>query len=223
MLPLENCTGPTADDRQVRLAVVTTLFDISTDILVASFPVILLWNIRISTRQKIGLGAMLSLSLIMASLAIVRISGIRLDDGHVDVIWLAFWGQQECSVAMIMISITAFRSFFVANAQKRDRSLRYSNVYWPKRLLQKSRFGRSDEANRRDLDIEIPSLTGVQTIIRGPTKSKPTSPLTLDSNQELLLFDENKSSKTALGHRYPPETYKPINRPFQTSVRDERA
>ena len=70
-------------------------------------------------RQKIGLGIILSLSLVMIMVAITRMAGIRLPQVVIDVVWLAFWQQQECSIAVIMFSMTAFRSFFVVERQPR--------------------------------------------------------------------------------------------------------
>lgn len=58
--------------------------------------------------QKLGLGIILSLSLVMAIVAIVRIAGIRMSGGEVDIVWLAFWQQQECSIAVSTLAITAF-------------------------------------------------------------------------------------------------------------------
>ena len=96
--------------------------DIVTDLMVVSFPLALLWKVRINLRQKIGLGLSLCLSLVMIIVSIVRISGVYLPDGSVDIVWLAFWMQQECSIAVIMVSVSAFRSFFVAKAaQTPDR------------------------------------------------------------------------------------------------------
>ena len=40
-------------------------------------------------------------------------AGIK-HEGTVDIVWSTFWQQQECSVAVIMVSVSAFRSFFVA-------------------------------------------------------------------------------------------------------------
>ena len=51
----------------------------------------------------------------MVLVAIIRIAGIKFA-GTVDTLWLAFWAQQECSIAVIMVSVIAFRSFFVAGA-----------------------------------------------------------------------------------------------------------
>ena len=88
--------------------------DIMSDILILSLPITLLWKVRISLRQKIGLAFSLCLSGVMIIVTIVRIAGIKQGgSGSVDIVWLAFWQQPECSIAVLMLSVSAFRSLFV--------------------------------------------------------------------------------------------------------------
>jgi hypothetical protein len=106
--------------------------DILTDILVISFSLALLWKVRINMRQKFGLGIILCLSIAMIIIAAVRIAGIKGDHGEVDIVWLAFWQQQECSTALIMICVSAFRSLFVAHTTKKrpNGKYHYFPSYW---------------------------------------------------------------------------------------------
>lgn len=113
---ISKCAGPASSTRTVRVTATTTVFDVLSDIFIASIPIALLWRVRISLRQKIGLGITLCLSLVMAIVAVVRISGIRLETGDADIVWVTFWQQNECNVAVAMISLTAFRSFFVRDS-----------------------------------------------------------------------------------------------------------
>ena len=93
--------------------------DITSDLLILSLPVSILWKVRISVRQKIGLAFSLCLSGAMVLVTIVRIAGIKLrGSGSVDIVWLAFWQQQECSIAVLMLSVSAFRSFFVPSSAR---------------------------------------------------------------------------------------------------------
>ena len=155
--------------------------------LVASIPVILLWQVKINLRQKIGLGIMLCLSLVMAIFAIIRGAGVRLPSSNVDIVWLAFWQQQECSIAVSMISITAFRSFFVNNPVKRERKPHYTSSYWRNRLLQRKRFNSSKEP---EIAITIPSatLTGMATVIRGG--HPPSTVETVFEEDEVVAFSQ---------------------------------
>lgn len=145
--------------------------DITTDALVVSIPIVLLWRVRINFRQKIGLGILLCLSLVMAIIAIARMSGINLTSKNVDIVWLAFWQQQECSVAVIMISISAFRSLFVANASKGPSPKDFSKPRYRNRLYLK--FTGSD----KDTGFGLPhipgaTLTGMRSVIRDGGQSE---------------------------------------------------
>lgn len=99
------------------MAIATTVLDVVSDILIVSIPIALLRRVRIAFRQKLGLGVVLCLSLVMAIIALVRIGALWLPIHAIDEVWVLFWLQQECSVAVIMVSITAFRSFFVVDNQ----------------------------------------------------------------------------------------------------------
>ena len=135
-----------------------------------SFPVAILWKVRINFRQKIGLAVSLCLSLVMVVVAVVRISGIKLAGGAVDIVWLAFWQQQECSIAVIMVSVSAFRSLFIANpSSSPSPKPPNSPTYWRKRLLR----GRpasdqdGDEIRNGLPQIPRPILTGMRSMIQG--------------------------------------------------------
>ena len=101
--------------------------------LVASIPVLLLWRVRVGRRQKFGLGVVLCLSLVMAVFRATGAAGVRRPRGDVDIVWLDFWAQQECSVAVLMVSMIAFRSFFVGGPGRRRgrgiRGPRYTSSY----------------------------------------------------------------------------------------------
>lgn len=134
---------------------------------VVSFPIILLWKVKLRLLQKLGLGIMLSLSLVMAIVAIVRIAGIRLQTGEVDILWVAFWQQQECSIAVTTLAITAFRSVFVASTSTPQRA-RLISAYWKNKLFRRMA---SDKWEEKDVDglptIPSATLTGMRAMIRG--------------------------------------------------------
>ena len=142
--------------------------DITTDLLVLSFPFILLWKVRINARQKMGLAFSLCLSGVMVIVAIVRIAGMRQVGGPVDIVWLAFWQQQECSIAVFMVSVSAFRSLFVQSPAKTPapRQTRESPSY-RRRIFLRRRHDRDlyDVEGTEGLP-QIPgaTLTGLSTI-----------------------------------------------------------
>ena len=132
-------------------------------------------------RQKFGLSVMLSLSLVMAVCAITRMAGIHLKGGIVDIVWLAFWQQQECSIAVIMFSMTAFRSFFVGGSIKPAKAHKGRTTYWRNKNLFR-RFPRPlDEEDSHVLPV-IPSatLTGMRTLIDGSGRIDSKSGSSID-------------------------------------------
>ncbi|MCJ1437073.1 hypothetical protein MMC27_006458 [Xylographa pallens] len=210
-----SCSGPTADHRVIRDTTITTVLDIVTDVFVVSFPIALLWRVRITLRQKVGLAMSLCLSLVMVITAITRISGINLDGGAVDIVWLAFWQQQECSIAVIMVSVSAFRSFFVVSASN-HASLRKpkASTYWRNRLLQKRSAASSDTEKGVNELPQIPSatMTGMRTAIQGARGSRawsnepePESPLLPQQDWRMQATKRPfENAKVATEH-YPRE------------------
>lgn len=73
-------------------------------------------------RQQLGLGIFLCLSVTMTVIAIIRIGGYRFKGiglgGSIDSTWAFFWLYLEACVAVIMASITAFRSLFIRGSSK---------------------------------------------------------------------------------------------------------
>lgn len=90
---------------------------------VITIPVSLLWNVRIKTRQKLGIGAFLCLSIVMVIVAIIKASGIRTSVDSFNLVWELFWQQVEACAAVIMVSFTAFRSIFLSNKQRVEKKV----------------------------------------------------------------------------------------------------
>jgi len=123
-------------------------------------PIRLLWAVRIKPRQKFFLGIFLSLNLFMAVTASVRVSGLKFH-GTFDEVWLFLWQQIEACVAVATISLTAFRSVFVASATSRARKEGARKPWYSStvELINRRRKERNrDEEAMRGLPI-IPSAT----------------------------------------------------------------
>ncbi|MCJ1392082.1 hypothetical protein MMC18_004949 [Xylographa bjoerkii] len=122
-MPLADLRSATCPDLQeharIELAVGSTL-DILTDFMVISVPVFLLWRIKINLRQKLYIVAMLSLSGIIILIVVIRVALTALPSGIMDGPWIAFWQIAEPSIAIIMVSINAFRHPFVSRIVSRS-------------------------------------------------------------------------------------------------------
>ena len=191
--------------------------DLSTDILVLSIPVALLWRVHINLRQKIGLSLVLCLSLVMAMATITRMAGVRLSGGAVDIIWLIFWEQQECSIAVLMFSVSAFRPLFVSNSsQKQPPHRPRTSSYWRRRVLQK--HVASDEESTGNGLPEIPSatMTGMRTMINARLSafwqnegnvSETHCPIKVSAED---VFGQRSVETTICGSHHSRDQYDPI-------------
>ncbi len=123
---LVECTTPLALARENGTLVASVVLDILTDSLLITIPILLLWNVQISIRRKLILGGILCLSVFMIIIAIVRISTGRNAKGQVDTAWVIFWLQAEACVALMVVSVSAFRALFMAQKASRYNQYRDS-------------------------------------------------------------------------------------------------
>ncbi|KAI0448311.1 hypothetical protein F5B21DRAFT_518998 [Xylaria acuta] len=166
------CFDPSKNALYVSLTGSITALDTLTDLLIVSLPIILLRRAKIRTSQKIGLGVFLCLSIVMVTLAIIRVSKIHGVLG-IDVIWEFFWQYMETSVAVIMGSLTVVRNLLVHqtkggdhqhNAVARRRPIGES--YYRLRFLR--RHKKQLELESQDGLPEVPGavMTGLHSFIR---------------------------------------------------------
>ncbi|KAL8662845.1 MAG: hypothetical protein Q9202_004359 [Teloschistes flavicans] len=159
------CVTSSALKRQNDTLKAVTILDIISDAFIISIPVALLWRVQIEMRRKIGLAAMLCLSVFTIITAIVRISGANTVGGQVDSAWVIFWLQAEAAVAVMVASIAAYRALFISErSQKPAGSPQYTSS---------SRFGanfrgRMSGSKETKTSISLPSLpaptlTGIRT------------------------------------------------------------
>ena len=145
-------------------------------------PVTLLWRVRIKPSQKIGLGAFLCLSTSMILMAITRAAGFRFH-GKFDNTWVFIWQHLEACVAVMMLSLTAFRSVFVAAKPNPKEKRAKAWVPSKRRLLGRHKQPGVDDPNHLDnLAIPNPTLTGFTRILdNSPARSSAEDTVTSDS------------------------------------------
>ena len=136
-----------------------------------SIPILLLWNVQISIRRKLALGAILCLSIFTMIISIIKVAGGEGNDGAVDTAWVLFWYDIEAAVAIIIVSVTAFRALFVAHQAMKYRSPpeKDSSRSW-------SFWSRKSKSSRKKELPNVPSpvLGGVKTHIRGSHYGGPS-------------------------------------------------
>lgn len=154
--------------------------------LVVSLPIIVLRKSLLNRSTKFGLAIFLCLSIFMAAVAIVRISGFYYK-GLEDDIWEFFWQQTEGAVAVMMASITAFRTLFVK--QKGD-----DRAEMPEEVPNSHRFRRflarfkalaqeqpEEKPTSKSSTLKLPKvpspvLTGLRTFIRKNNRNGASLP-----------------------------------------------
>ncbi|KAI9703713.1 MAG: hypothetical protein M1836_007483 [Candelina mexicana] len=164
------CLQPTHLRPTFGLPIFGIVLDVGTDLLLVSIPIRLLWSVKIKPRQKLILGVFLCLNLFMAITASVRVSGLKFH-GAIDEVWFFFWQHIEACVAIAMISLTAFRSAFVASQSSRTRREVAKRAWYSSSVeavkRNRAQRRRDEEAAQELPNIPSATLTGIRTFIQG--------------------------------------------------------
>lgn len=160
---------------------------------------LLLYRAKLRLSQKLGLTTMLSLSVVMIATAVTRVSLAFLPSGLPDQVEQMFFIVLEGQVAIIMISLTAFRSLFVQDSSKQFRSPEIPQVSPNVRTPDRQRTWPGPKV-REHWWPSLPSatMTGMRTMIgQGPKKttsswlSKPSQGLSSVSEEPGWPLEDN--------------------------------
>ena len=122
----------------------------------------------------------------MCVVALVRVSGLRNGD-FIDETWEVFWQQIEACVAVMLVSVTAFRSFFVSSDSKKSpKKIAPTN----QQVSRKRPFDWTRTAGHRLPKIPSATLTGLRTFIRGDPREDSIYS-TLDDSMQLTSQDHS--------------------------------
>lgn len=143
--------------------------------MIIAIPIRVLWKVKMATRQKIILGTSLCLSICMIIAALIRFSGIGAG-GSIDMSWNIFWMFVEGCIAVIMVSLTVFRSLFTNDGFKLPQ--RKAKAIWSSREWLRNR--KLWEAKKNEIDDDLPAipsaaLTGMRTLTRAGSQPTRTS------------------------------------------------
>ena len=127
-----------------------------------SIPVILLWNVKIPLRRKFSLWGILCLSIFTALTTIIKIAGGNTSHGRVDSAWATFWFQAEAAIAVIVVSISAYRALFVAHQASKQHSPAL-HAYTSRSIL-----NRNEKFHKEWPEAPAPLVPGVTTDIQSP-------------------------------------------------------
>lgn len=125
-----------------------------------SIPIALLWHVQISLRRKVALCTVLCLSIFTIITAVIRIAGGNISQGQVDSAWVNFWEQAEAAVAIIVVSVSAFRALYVAH-----RASKQNSPFYPG-FTSRSLWSKISKSRNNLPDVPSPSFTGVRTFVQ---------------------------------------------------------
>ena len=130
-------------------------------------PIRILWQIRMKTRQKLFLGFFFCLSIMMVIISLIGISRIRTSTDAVDVTWENFWQMVEACIAVIMVSLNAFRTLFMAHRSRQQKSPNEAWYSRNRRIAFRKRATNTGDEEIQLPDIPRATLTGMRTVIAG--------------------------------------------------------
>ncbi|KAF2184595.1 hypothetical protein K469DRAFT_666410 [Zopfia rhizophila CBS 207.26] len=157
-----------------KVSITLCVVDIVSDLMIVSIPILLLRPSTLRTTTKIGVGTFLCLSLFMVICSLIRAVGFVPDQGDVpSVSWRYFWLQIECCTAVIMGSVTVFRTVLVG--EKKRRVKEYVHRKWIARLREWPRKSKHPPRGGCECGRALEEgKAGVQEDVRMPTRPSPT-------------------------------------------------
>lgn len=173
------CAQGSGFTRTIVISQLANSLNMLTDLLIVAVPIGLLWKVKIRLSQKIILGTFLCLSICMFAICLVRTTGEiihGINGTTVDVQWNVFWQIIEASVAVTVVSLTAFRSLYGMRTLQQEEKNKKRYAPWlssyRRNLLNRRKQRKVDEFGDpiSDEHYSLPNipgatLTGIRTII----------------------------------------------------------
>ncbi|KAJ6109223.1 hypothetical protein N7486_001457 [Penicillium sp. IBT 16267x] len=146
------------------------ILDAATDIIIVSIPLVLLRQVRMDLMTKLGVSCFVCLSVFMCACAITRAAGTYYH-GALNYPWQDFWLHAEGCIAVMMASITAYRSTLIGSDDVSSRFRIYlDKVKNPFSWRQRPSGENTDtaESKPRNNQFNLPSIpnatiTGLRT------------------------------------------------------------
>ncbi|MCJ1379237.1 hypothetical protein MMC17_002337 [Xylographa soralifera] len=108
---------------------VGTAFDVFTDTTILVIPIHLLWRVQISLRQKLALGAVLCLTVVVIGASMTRqlMQLTAQKTYQMDLTWLYTCGVFEQAVAIIIACLSSYRALFTMKSRSQDVAIYRNN------------------------------------------------------------------------------------------------
>ncbi|KAK7932038.1 hypothetical protein PG985_002750 [Apiospora marii] len=173
------------------------VLDALTDAAIISIPITVLRKSQMALLTKLGLAVFLCLSLFVLACSIIRAAGIFYH-GTLDTPWGVFWCHAEACIAVLMASITAYRTVLIGSGSFFNRLQRFVDEGLHRRAKgpgqPSSNQDHSMTARHRLAYIllsKIPSatLTGLSSLLAEATRAQETNRY-LSAAEATLSFEE---------------------------------
>lgn len=177
---------------------------------VISIPILVLQRAKVELRQKMTVAVFLCLSSVMIMVAIVRVTTMHTPAGVWDYTWTNLWLYVEAGTAIVMVSLTAFRTQFTLRKEERQRQERmkqpptYRGYVKSRSWLRR----RTDEEEETTGLPAIPgaTMTGLMSFMKGDKTRVTTLDTTLhgeplEEEPKTSVEEESVASSVTTGPR----------------------
>lgn len=189
------------------IGIISTVTDVVTDLMIVSIPVLLLHKTQLRYTQKMRILTFLCLSVFMVAFAIARLSGGLMRDSYgvltYSLAWTTLFLHIECSIAVLMGGVTAFRNVF--KPQGRDEESQPEEGHTPLLLQYIRRMFGGSKATRgsdeecagdkapvmSDRPVTKGTLKGLRTFIRRNGRERGNT--TMEQSMDNSAYDPLES------------------------------
>ncbi|KFY20341.1 hypothetical protein V491_03805 [Pseudogymnoascus sp. VKM F-3775] len=95
----------------------STALDIISDLAIIVLPWKLLWVVKRSRAEKIAIGSIVGLGVIIIFFAVIRVIVTNTTRTHPELVWLAVWSAIESTIAVIVVTLTSLRVYILKDAR----------------------------------------------------------------------------------------------------------
>ncbi|KAK4208979.1 hypothetical protein QBC37DRAFT_295529 [Rhypophila decipiens] len=175
----------------------STVIDVFTDLCIMAMPIGLIYNVKISAKQKAGLVAVFGLTFVMIAFSIIRAKQVLVPQYFVNLTMLMVWSTLAASVSVIVGSLPALKILLVNRASaKRSRygsSAGGSGRHTGGRMQQKPGSNNNHYTEPKPLSkaLKMDSFSSDKKSTRSRSEGRPR---TGSSQEEILQQSPDRAS-----------------------------
>ncbi|KAK3316869.1 hypothetical protein B0H66DRAFT_306861 [Apodospora peruviana] len=187
----------------------STVIDVFTDLCIMAMPIGLIYNVKISAKQKAGLVAVFGLCFVMIAFAIIRAKQVLVPQFFVNLTMLMVWSTLAASVSVIVGSLPALKILLANRASAKRTRYGSSGAGSGKHGRSGKQQSNANRPETRSKGVPLNSFSSDKKSIRGRGR-----PDTGDSQEEILQGDrERDTSNFVLVQHDVTVSYTEMDRP----------